>query len=355
MRGLRRRYVVSAMLAVGLVGCELIVSSTVPDFHCTPGVAGACPENMFCDPGSLACVAGVASEGGLDGGTDRDSPTGKEDADTGSKLAAIGQPCSTGAPCAAGLLCGTPNILTTSIVKTTESICTRTCCTSGDCPDGFVCFGSGTGGNYCVAADRAKRTSGLGAKGPGATCTDNAQCRSGVCSDGHCLDLCCAEDDCTAGTTCRVKSIATPPPARENWVCALPEPGANLVVGAGSCGGSSGTCKNDNCAGFPLRCRPPCCSSAQCPGLASNLSFCSYGTFLTTSSSTKWCFDKLADAGAPVGSACNGNGDCAEKFCDQDTRVCGRVCCRDSDCAESEQCLPQSTGTPLLRCVKVRE
>lgn len=348
---LRRAYAASAALAIGLIGCELIVSSSVPDFRCTPDVPGACPPNQVCDRASLSCVP--ANEAGLTDvvTSDRDVQGDDDDAGDASKPAALGAHCDTTKTfCAAGLLCGSPGMLTAAIIPTAaDSVCTSTCCTSADCPSGFVCFGPGTGGNYCISSQLAKRGT-LGAKKPGEACTTNGECRSGVCANDKCLDLCCSVDDCFNNTTCRVKSISTPPPARENWVCADPEPGASLVDSSG-CSGGGGTCKNDNCQGLPAVCRPTCCRHDECSYPNKSLSFCAYGRFPTTQSSTKWCFTDAGPNGSPVGADCNGDTDCLQRFCDPDLKKCGTICCRDEDCAKDEQCSPTVSGQ-LLRCVK---
>lgn len=353
MRRTRRAYAVSAALAIGLIGCELIVSKAVPDFHCVPNAPGVCPTNMTCDPVTLTCVTGSGEASVPDGPAKSDSDVtpadDDDDDDSGKPRVPIGEACSKERPCAEGLLCGGANMLTTTIVASDEQICTRTCCTSEDCPGGFVCFGSGTGGNYCVSAERAKRGE-LGNKKPGAECEDNADCRSGVCTeDKHCLDHCCGVDDCLAGTTCRVKSVAAPAPARESWVCAPSEVGANAVDTSG-CNGPV-LCKNDNCAGVPLVCRPTCCTNTDCEYPGKNLTFCGYGKFPTTNSWGTWCFTD-GGAGAAEGEACSGDQDCAAHFCDADQHRCARICCQDKDCKEDEICAPTPVGQPYLRCVK---
>ncbi|MBX3229996.1 MAG: hypothetical protein KIT84_25820 [Labilithrix sp.] len=350
-RRLRRAFALSTALVSGLFGCQLIVSSAAPDFRCEPGFPGACPEGQTCEPTARVCVASVTTEGGPsdvapDRDTGGDGPAGDDD-DAGGR-AQLGEPCDNQRPCASTLLCGTSNLLTTAILaSTTDAICTKTCCTSTDCGDGFVCFGAGTGGSYCVSAARAKRE-GLGTGAAGAECAAPSECRSGLCVDDHCLDTCCTAEHCTGETLCRVKSLAAPPPARENWVCALPEPGASLEAGT-VCSGSTTRCMNDNCSGFPQKCRPTCCNSEQCAALHPSFTTCAYGEFTTTGSHTKWCFDSSGTR--PLGEACNGNGDCASRFCDPDQKKCAAVCCQDTDCTRGEVCRPAASGTPFLRCV----
>lgn len=350
---LRRAFFASGMLALGLIGCELIVSSTAPDFRCTPGAAGACPEGQSCDPRSFVCVpSGAVSETGpsetstiKDGGTDGKIPIVEDGA------AQLGERCDENIACSLGLLCGTSNTLTTTIVSSgsTGSFCTKTCCTSADCADGFVCFGAGTGGNYCVSAKLAQRET-PGAKGPGETCGAGTDCRSGLCTEGHCTDTCCSDVECATGTVCRVKVVEVPPPKRENWVCAPAEGDASLSAGK-RCDGTFERCKNDNCTGLPVQCRPTCCNTQQCLAISPTFRFCAYGEFTTTSSQTKWCFGDAGAGPKGLGAECSGNLECAHRFCDPDTKRCGSVCCQDSDCADGGACRPVGTGTPFLRCV----
>src|SRR5262249_22705411 len=158
------------------------------------------------------------------------------------------------------------------------------CCTSGDCPTGFVCFPAGTGGNYCVAAKKAQRSPPqAGGNGPGEACNAHADCRSGLCSGhcqngalcydqtdcssgpcttgGRCTDTCCRGTDCASGSTCLVWNVAT----HIGWVCAPIAPSATKDLGE-TCSATI-DCKNDNCVfgTFPnKRCTPSCCSSADC-------------------------------------------------------------------------------------------
>lgn len=348
----RRALAISVVLTAGMFGCELIVSSSVPDFNCTAGDPASCPTNMSCDPIALKCVSGLVDGNvvdvvGTDGNTRPDSGNGSE---TGGNGAAIGSKCTSDSSCQAGLVCGTTNILTTNVVDSTEnSICTKSCCTSADCPASYVCFGPGTGGNYCISATLAQRGA-VGDGTPGAACAGDTDCRSGVCdTTSHCLDTCCSANDCAAGTTCRVKTINTK--ATENWVCAVPEDGSSLDTGA-SCSSTTKTCKDDNCSGFPQKCRPSCCSSKECSDTGSGFGVCAYGQFLQTSAYAKWCFDAVdGGTGLPLGAACGGDTDCASRICDHDHSICAAICCQDSDCANNQVCRPTQSSTPYLRCV----
>jgi hypothetical protein len=348
----RRGLAIAAAGVVCLVGCQLIVSSDVPEFHCTTEDPSGCPTGLVCDLSAQLCVTSVSPiDGGAEGGPEDGDATdaGKRDADSGPLRANVGEKCAA-RDCKAGLICGTSTILTTAIVPTSaDAICTATCCTSRDCPTDFICFSTGTGGNYCVSAAVAMRSA-TGPKTPGEVCDGGTECRSGLCDNGRCLDSCCSEADCSPGTTCRVKSVAVPPPSHETWACAPPGTGATTEIG-NSCSGAVPKCKNDNCSGFPLKCRPPCCSASSCGTEGPNFGVCAYGTFLASNSDTKWCFDKL-DSGTSLGTTCSGDVDCNSRLCDPETKKCAAACCRDSDCPPEWACRPSPSGRPLLRCVE---
>src|SRR5262249_46865351 len=158
---------------------------------CVGSAASSCPAGMACDQATGRCVA----DAGVDAPTSVPDVNAPNEAGDGREGLPPGAPCRVDAECEKHL-CGTSAILTTTIVSTeTGPLCTQTCCTSADCPSGFVCFGTGTGGNFCVLAEKAKRTPSTGGAPPGAACTSDEQCRSGYCLEGYCLDTCCAASD----------------------------------------------------------------------------------------------------------------------------------------------------------------
>src|SRR5262249_23086059 len=152
--------------------------------------------------------------------------------------------------------------------------------TSGDCGPSFVCFATGTGGNYCVssgAADRAPPAN--GGAGPGASCATPTDCRSGLCSAAHCLDTCCTDQECAAGTVGTVtKFDGMTALSHDGWGCRVPDAGA-LDVGE-PCAVSK-NCKNLNCevTTYPSRrCAPSCCSAKSCAALGFTDNVCLEGT-----------------------------------------------------------------------------
>ena len=339
-----------------LVGCSLIVPSEVPEYRCSTAAPSSCPAGLICDTATLLCVSGLPQldggeedvitddDGGRDGGPDDDGAVGPSP---------LGEHCVVDGDCVSGLLCGTSTILTTAIVPAnSKPICTKPCCTSTDCTAGFVCFSAGTGGNYCVAADKADRTppAGGGRTG-GHACSGPTQCRSGLCTGGRCVDTCCEPDDCASGTTCRVGTVD----AHDAWICGAPSAGATGELDA-ACGASqpATACKNDNCvqpfsAGY--RCTPTCCSAKDCTDLGFANNVCAYGD--TGNAQLKWCFERNA-SGKALNTTCTANSDCASRYCDRELGRCANVCCTSADCAQDESCRPSPVGTPFLRCVKNR-
>lgn len=334
--------VAAAVVGAAVFGCQAIVSGDLPDYHCASTDPSACPQGKTCDLVTGRCVdPGTEDDGGgdLDGGGD-DGPNAP-DVDAGP--ASVGTPCRVDAECASNL-CGTSTILTTAIVASTGPVCTSACCTSEDCAAGFVCFGTGTGGNYCVKAEAAQRQAPSGSKTAGASCTTNRDCRSASCVSNKCLDTCCRAADCTNGAICRFRPNA-PPPSHDGWVCEDPVPGATRDVGdvCGS-GADAGVCRNDNC--LPVAsgsCRAPCCGKTSCGG-----GRCIVGT--SNSDFFKFCVGPGSGT-VPVGQPCQTENECTTGFCDFELKKCADLCCEDSDCPKGQVCRPAAQSTPFLRCV----
>jgi hypothetical protein len=341
-----RPAIASAVACVAaLVGCQLLVPGDVPEFRCVGSDPSACPLGLVCDTTTSRCVQPASiQDAGEERVVDDDPPDAPiDDAEAGP--ADIGGACINDEDCKPGLLCGDSFSLTSAIIDN-KGLCTKPCCTSDDCPPSFVCFGAGTGGSYCVPADKAQRSP-TGFNKPGEACDSGADCRSGLCNGGRCVDGCCSADDCAEGTTCRIFHVEVPPPARETWACAAPAIG----VGVGqSCQGGV-KCQNDNCAGTPLKCRPPCCNSQECVAIGSNFGVCAYGAILLSNTFEKWCLDENQKGPKALGESCSGHHDCESLFCDYQSKKCLAVCCVDEDCRPGEVCRPSPVTTPYLRCV----
>jgi hypothetical protein len=345
----RRVAAATAIAAVSLFACSLIVPADPPEVKCASADPSACPSGMSCDLPSGRCIRGGAVPDVIDNPDVEDPDAGDEDSgDATPSLAEVGEECVVDGDCQSGL-CGTSTILTASIISgSSKSICTTTCCSSNDCDAGFICYSGGTGGSYCVPAAKAKRSPPTsGGNAAGTTCGGNTQCRSGLCESGRCVDTCCTVSDCAAGTTCRVKEILEPAPSHFVWACGIPNAGGLDSAPDAGCTQQS-QCKNDNCVGIPARCTPSCCTAAHCSQQGFSGRICRYGS--TGSDQLKFCTPSIA-GGAAIATACDFDTDCDSGYCDPELKKCAQICCTDDDCAARQRCKPSKSGTPFLRCV----
>lgn len=345
----RKRALVGAVAAALLFGCQLLVGSDLPEFACASDAPSACPSGRVCDVSIGRCVdpSSIGVDATDEGQVDAPPPVeAGSDVDAASGPLGLGEKCRVDAECQSRI-CGTSTILTTAVVQTSGPICTRTCCTSSDCPSGFICYGGATGGNYCVPAAQASRQPpSTGGLGPGVPCTANGQCRSGLCQT-RCVDTCCRAGDCVSGTTCRVKTVA----AHDIWVCAAPEAGA--TKGPTEACTTNSQCQSDVCiTGGNGQCRPVCCGRADCVGF--NNGHCRYGDTGVAGETFKFCLFSTQTSRKGLGETCVADSDCQTDFCDPERKICADVCCVDADCAAigaGYTCRP-SVPTPFLRCVR---
>ncbi len=350
--------VATATLVVAAFGCQFIVGSEPPPFACEDGKSGACPTGQTCSGGQCVTTS-IAVDSEVPPLPDGEVPdtlvpprdAGRDAPDGGP--APHGSACRLDKDCASNM-CGTEGLLGLA-VQATGSVCTSLCCTSAQCPSGFVCLAPGTGGNYCVAAtalpERQLPPSG-GAAG-GATCTTNTECRSGLCSDPNdggvrrCIDNCCKAADCTAGTC----AVATVGGKYTGFVCT--EPRGNFNVGT-LCAVST-SCKTNLCY-EGTTCRQRCCASSQC-GAGNSCIW----TFSADTPGTVLDFCFATQSRKPAGQTCVDFNDCASTQCEPETngqpdgsagkKVCRDLCCIDSDCPANERCLAAPDQPRVLRCV----
>lgn len=348
----RRVAAATAIAALSLFACSLIVPADPPDVRCASADPSACPSGTTCDLASGRCVRGGSlPDVNVDPDVEEIDGGDAGDEDVVPGLAGLGADCVVDSDCESNL-CGTPNVLSTSIISgSTKPICTSTCCTSAECPSGFVCFSGGTGGNYCVPAAKAQRTPpASGGKAAGATCSgDDTECRSGLCEGGRCVDTCCVANDCAAGSTCRVYEIMTPAPSHFVWACATGNSGGKDAGPDASCSVQA-DCRNDNCIGnVPNRvCTPSCCNAADCTQQGFTGRICRYGT--TGTDQLKFCTLPV-NGGTAIGTDCQFDINCTSGYCDPELKKCAQLCCTDDDCASRQSCKPSKIGDALLRCV----
>ncbi len=262
----------------------------------------------------------------------------------------IGSLCTGDGACKAGFICADESMLSSSVYAVAGgNVCSKTCCTSADCPSGFVCGQPGTGGNYCVKPNWIGRSS-IGTKSAGETCSSSGDCRSGLCIGTVCVDACCAKGDCSSGTTCTLATLA----GVRAFRCMTSV--SNKTSDNGSCV-SDGDCKSGFCetyVGDPDwdYCIAPCRSAASC---STNLSCNSVR--IDSSSVLSVCNYETFDKGKKkVGETCSSSSDCASYRCSSTTagQRCIDVCGTDADCADAagwkcKSTLIASVGR-VLRC-----
>lgn len=343
---LRRFALAASGVAAFVIGCQVIVGSDVPDVRCGSTDPSACPSGLTCDVALGRCVTTDGLDAEVPDADDGDGGLADARPDQDAGLLPLGSPCRVDGECAT-TLCGTSAMLTPSITSAggTGPICTKTCCTSADCALGFVCFGAGTGGNYCVAGAKLARAT-MGSKSPGASCSSSTECRSGVCEANRCLDTCCSDSACTNGTTCRIVAIDAGV-THDTWACAAP-PGAK---DAGIACMDNPECKSNACVptGSPNgSCRTPCCGTSSCASAGFPGQQCY--PIASNSDYFRTCFSLVGSAKSN-GEACQSDTECGSKYCDAELKRCAEPCCVDANCPATQVCRPAGAGTPFLRCV----
>lgn len=343
----RRRgiFYVCAGLAWLAAACSLIVDGQVGEFKCSGIEPSACPSGMICNAAKSKCV----QPGFRDPNDPGPIPPGQEDIDGQvSGPAGLGIPCVFDRECLPGLVCGSSTMLTTEVVPAgSSSICTKPCCTSKECGDNYVCFAPGTGGNYCIAAEKAQRMVAFeNGKTGGEPCGAPEECRSGLCTDGVCNDTCCTQKDCAVGSTCRASNIS----GHVGWTCALDKDAGKELNEPCT---SPDECQNENCVAVDSPsskgCVPSCCSASDCDTQGFPNAACVYGN--SGLDNLKWCLKTQLNGPLDAGARCNDDKDCRTRVCDAEQGVCVTACCSDNDCAPGEACKPSLVATPRLRCV----
>ena len=233
------------------------------------------------------------------------------------------------------------------------NFCTKPCCTSTDCGAGTVCYATSTGGSYCVLPAWLQRSTQLGAATGGATCSGNADCRSGLCSGQACADTCCSTaqstKDCSSGTTCSFGTFPGVPTFDQ---------GSVAYCGQGGSGTNGASCN------FPSDCESTLCYRGFCQNACRNTPDCGGGGYTcgwyrdstSTATGVYAVCASTSNGSAPQGSSCISDSDCASDFCDQASSKCTDVCFADGDCTASgwrcrpEQITLQRGGSASVLC-----
>ncbi|HEY4015906.1 MAG TPA: hypothetical protein VGM06_21365 [Polyangiaceae bacterium] len=326
----RARKVVAGALIVATTialcaaaACSFLVNDSLPaGYACLPDAAMACPPSQVCAPSAVGaqytcvnkcvvgsddclpteicdtsgwCIAAAVDAGPMDAGTPAPEGGPVADAaspDAGSPCSTTGCRCTTTANCptinGAGLSCVDRAAVTDDIWNvwtdsgvgagdgTGAGLCVQPCCTSSDCGSdggvggGFVCFGTGAGGNYCVPPEWLPGRSAIGTSGGGAACTDGTDCRSGLCQSGICVDTCCSnrsqQFECATTSICRFNAFPGMGFDTHYTARCSPTPGNQQVMsGGGNCTMNS-DCRSNLCVttGGSTTCRDACRNSVDC-------------------------------------------------------------------------------------------
>lgn len=280
---------------------------------CDPDASTGCGTGKHCDPTTHTCV--------------------------NNTTVGIGMPCRADVECDSPYFCADPSVVGADVVPTQgEGMCTQDCCTSANCPTGFVCYEPGSGGRYCVDPTKVGRTANLGSEQPGANESEPSRCRSGLVANGKCADTCCIDSDCTGNTSCAYGTES----GHDGFYC---------VGGTGSGGDGAFCWQQSDCRDLlcsQLSCYIGCCGSKVCAG---NQEACIPATY-ATSDLIGVCLQGQLGSGA-LGATCQTSTDCATNFCFDDIskgqRYCSDACCTDADCGAGWLCRPTPT---FPRCIK---
>jgi hypothetical protein len=363
----------AAVVLGALQGCEFIVGSSLGTIACED-VPGACPAGQACV--SNVCTACAGGTCRPDAAPDVVVPhdtspppmearpedvftrdvrdAGAHDASEAAGLKPLGALCGSPAECSSGV-CGDSALIVGPTLPG-SAVCTKACCTSGECEDStvkdFVCFPS-VGGNYCIDPSLLSLpTPGTGL--PGAACSGPGGCRSSVCTDNACQDTCCRDTDCTGSTVCQYSVV---------------EEGQNYNCGpSGGSGGQGADCTFQNCDSnlcvIPSidseddYCFAACCSNADCKDDDNGSSTsCNWAKLNDPDAGQLWtrsCSEDINPGKAGFTMPCKTNTDCLGGLCFKG-KSCTIPCCDDSVCGTgscSYASFPSTSGNVDLQvCV----
>jgi hypothetical protein len=278
--------------------CDTSVSPARCEAIATDCMLTGCPPGLVCDPLERTCA-----------------PPRQ-----------LGELCSADQQCMAGSICVARAALGLTFEDVGgDAVCSRTCCTDGDCGLGARCWVSGTGARGCVPESILR----LGPQGvpTAAACSESPDCGA---------------NECALRSTPAYRSAM-----RSAYVCGAPVGrGTFLCEFSDDC--RSGLCLQYcgilGCASF---CSSACGASADC----SSDETCGWadvrGGFLQT------CL--LGREGASAGAACSGDRDCRDDACIMGAsgRYCADVCCSDEHCPAGSRCRPTANhGRWEMLCIR---
>ncbi|MCC6621769.1 MAG: hypothetical protein IT385_10975 [Deltaproteobacteria bacterium] len=281
----------------------------------------------------------------------RCEPSAADDAWSDIPDCGLGLPCDYHTDCYPERVCATWS-------KTGVAVCSDPCAGAADCPSGQICSklpGSAQVG-FCEQPVPATLAD-------GAACTDDAQCRSGLCG-GTCAPLCLDEAHCAiAGHTCHAAgdlaagllvSMCSPDPQGAiglGQVCS-PDGGANF---------DGSLCASGHCdltmfeTSTSLPCAPICKSELDCaPAQECNLVLYAtarspralpYDPLFTerTYDALTACYNPGQFGAKQVGAPCTDRAQCGSNKClglipGDPTTYCTSFCEHDAECPSGMAC-----------------
>jgi hypothetical protein len=323
-----RRSATAGLVAAFVVGCELLVPDTVGQFNCNSTDPSACPPGMTCNLATQQCgypgdVIVVPDGSDMDVTADDEGSVPPPDvgSDVPTTCRGLGCKCSGAVDCDSRICADSLTVTPTLYQEVNHGFCVQPCCTSNDCPGGFVCFATSAGGNYCIDPSLVGRSTPGSAIG-GTSCTSDSQCRSGLCS-GTCQDPCCSmfqSGECASGSVCRFGQF----PGRGvdvHYASHCTAPGGSTTTG-NYCTSSS-SCKSGLC--YYAFCTATCRDTAEC----GSGNYCNY-QIDSSNDIFAGCFPGAGSVA--LGGTCTSDSQCATALCDQTSKRCTDVCYADSAC-----------------------
>jgi hypothetical protein len=296
--------------------------------NCVDGVCCNTACNMACE----ACTAAKQGPGGVDGVCGA-AKVGNTDprgmcANMASTSCGLDGKCAASATCAkwpSGTTCSNPVGCATAMLTTDTQCDGSGNCSQGSstmaCPNGLQCnpgmpaclTGCGTSDANCVSGYFCKSNVCTPLKAPGANCTGNDQCGSGVCGLAG-TGNCCATNTCIGGacgfTGCSSTGGTCQYPGTGS-TCATPSC-SNATLTPNTCNGSGGCNTTPVACGGELQCN----GTTACLGSCSTDANCVSGNYCSSG-------DSCVAQGGP-GATCGGNDQCTG------TNGCLTNCCASS-------------------------
>ncbi|MCG8419087.1 MAG: hypothetical protein MJE77_14220 [Proteobacteria bacterium] len=327
---------------------------------CT-GISPACPSDAL-------VAAGASCRGASDLCDAEETCTGTSPACPTDLLASAGTPCrpSTGL-CDPVETCTGNSALCPADNATAEQ-CPHGCgsCTGGDVVVDVGSYDEHWPGEVIVADSTGARIAygdviiGGGPAVLGVSCTQGADCASGLCVDGVCCDDLCA-GDCESCVVADRVGFCSPRPA--DTLC---RSSAGLCDAAETCDGTARSCPADGFFASGVECRAttgPCdvaevCTggSAHCPSdqLLAMGTICSAGTTECESRTCDGASSACPVAHAAAGTQCSIGGQCSEGGeCDGlgSCTATGEVARAGTWCDDGESCTSNDRCDGFGRCI----